>query len=69
LNLARIEAAQLQRGDTLVEPETIAAVDTIDAGGDASAQRAQSETPRRHSCSRLCFAVHGVCVPFWLSCG
>lgn len=31
LNLARIEAAQLQRGDTLVEPDTIAAVDTIDA--------------------------------------
>ncbi len=31
LNLARIEAAQLQRGDTLVEPSTIAAVDTIDA--------------------------------------
>ena len=31
LNLARIEAAELQRGDTLVEPATIVAVDTIDA--------------------------------------
>jgi selenocysteine-specific elongation factor len=31
LNLARIEAAELKRGDTLVEPTTIVAVDTIDA--------------------------------------
>lgn len=31
LNLARIEAAELQRGDTLVEPATIVAVDTVDA--------------------------------------
>jgi selenocysteine-specific elongation factor len=31
LNLARIEAAELQRGDTLVELATIVAVDTIDA--------------------------------------
>jgi selenocysteine-specific elongation factor len=31
LNLARIDASTLQRGDMLVEPSTIAAVDTIDA--------------------------------------
>ena len=30
LNLSRIETAELQRGDTLVAPSTIAAVDTID---------------------------------------
>jgi selenocysteine-specific elongation factor len=31
LNLTRIEAEELQRGDTLVEPASIVAVDTIDA--------------------------------------
>ncbi len=31
LNLSRIEVAKLRRGDTLVEPATIGAVDTIDA--------------------------------------
>jgi selenocysteine-specific elongation factor len=31
LNLARIEAAELQRGDTLVESATIVAIDTVDA--------------------------------------
>ena len=31
LNLARIDASELQRGDMLVEPSTIVAVDTIDA--------------------------------------
>jgi selenocysteine-specific elongation factor len=31
LNLTRIEAAELNRGDTLVDPTTVVAVDTIDA--------------------------------------
>jgi selenocysteine-specific elongation factor len=31
LNLARIETAELARGDTLVAPETVRAVDTVDA--------------------------------------